>query len=86
VQGKKDFNQKNSNRETEVPFRCLEEPGQAAEISYDAGADLVVRTFSAFSPDLGEFAAMTLQNRWIEAEDRSGKRTLRSQETAASQG
>ena len=49
-------------------------PAKAAEISYDEGADLVVSTFSAFSPDFGDFARHALTGRWVEAENRSGKR------------
>ncbi|MBS0261712.1 MAG: M3 family oligoendopeptidase [Planctomycetes bacterium] len=60
--------------DTQAPLPGTEEPGASAEISYDAGADLVCQTFSAFSPDFGEFAAMSLKQRWIEAENRSGKR------------
>lgn len=45
-----------------------------SEISFDAGSDLVVETFSSFSPQLGDFARHSLKNRWIEAENRSGKR------------
>lgn len=44
------------------------------EITYDDGADLVVKTFSSFSPHLGDFARHSLKNKWIEAENRSGKR------------
>jgi pepF/M3 family oligoendopeptidase len=58
----------------QAPLPATDEPWQSPEISFDAGADLVVRTFSAFSPDLGQFAAMALKNGWIEAENRSGKR------------
>jgi pepF/M3 family oligoendopeptidase len=46
----------------------------SAEIAYDAGSDLVIRTFSEFSPDLGEFARQALAGGWVEAENRSGKR------------
>lgn len=60
--------------DTQAPLPGTEEPGQSPEISYDAGADLVVRTFSAFSPDLGQFAGMALHKGWIEAENRAGKR------------
>jgi hypothetical protein len=34
----------------------------------------VIRTFREFSPDFGDFARHSLANRWIEAENRSGKR------------
>ena len=60
--------------DTQAPLPGMDEPGQSAEISYDAGAELVVRTFSGFSKDFGEFARMALANRWVEAENRSGKR------------
>lgn len=60
--------------DTQAPLPAVEQSGHAAEISYDAGADLVVRTFSAFSPDFGEFARLALTQRWVEAENRSGKR------------
>lgn len=48
--------------------------GETSEINYDDGADLVVKTFSAFSPDLGDFAKHSFDSRWVEAENRSGKR------------
>ena len=60
--------------DTQAPLPGTEEPGQSAEIPYDAGADLVVRTFSGFSKDFGEFARMSLTQGWVEAENRSGKR------------
>lgn len=49
-------------------------PQQSAEISFDDGAELVIRTFADFSPDLGEFARLCFDRRWVEAENRSGKR------------
>ncbi len=60
--------------DTQAPLPGTDEPGQSPEISYDAGAELVVRTFTAFSPDLGDFAKMALSSGWVEAENRSGKR------------
>lgn len=60
--------------DTQAPLPQAVEPGKSAEINFDDGADLVVRTFAGFSPDLGDFAKLTLQQRWIEAENRSGKR------------
>ena len=44
------------------------------EISYDEACDLIVRTFQEFSPEFGEFAGSSIENRWIEAENRAGKR------------
>jgi len=60
--------------DTQAPLPGADEAGQSAEVPYDAGAELVVRNFSGFSRDLGEFASMALTGRWIEAENRSGKR------------
>jgi pepF/M3 family oligoendopeptidase len=47
---------------------------ESSAIDYDDGADLVVKTFSAFSPDLGDFARHSFDQKWVEAENRSGKR------------
>ena len=60
--------------DTLAPLPGTEKPGPAAEISYDDGTELVIRTFAEFSPDLGEFARQAFAGGWIEAENRSGKR------------
>jgi oligoendopeptidase F len=60
--------------DTQAPLPGTDKPGKSAEIPYDEGADLVVKTFSGFSPDFGEFAKHALARRWVEAENRSGKR------------
>ncbi len=60
--------------DTHAPLPGTDKPGKSAEITYDAGADLVIRTFSEFSPDLGAFAKQALETGWVEAENRSGKR------------
>ena len=60
--------------DTQAPLPGTDKPGQSTEIPYDDGADLVVKTFSGFSPDFGEFARHALKGRWVEAENRSGKR------------
>jgi oligoendopeptidase F len=41
--------------------------------SYREAADFVVKRLAGFSRELGEFARMAIDRRWIEAEDRSGK-------------
>jgi oligoendopeptidase F len=46
----------------------------AAEIPWNDACDSIIRTFSAFSPDLGDFARHAFAQRWVEAENRSGKR------------
>jgi pepF/M3 family oligoendopeptidase len=42
--------------------------------TYEEAGDFVVKHLSSFSSDLGDFARMAIDNRWIEAEDRPGKR------------
>lgn len=44
------------------------------ELSYDDACDTVIRTFHEFSPDFGEFAEKAIHERWIEVENRAGKR------------
>src|SRR5690606_36732611 len=46
----------------------------ASKLPYDEACDIVLRTFEGFSPELGEFAATALRDRWIEVENRPGKR------------
>jgi pepF/M3 family oligoendopeptidase len=41
--------------------------------TYDEAGDFVVKHLSSFSKEIGEFARMAINGRWIEAEDRSGK-------------
>lgn len=48
--------------------------GAADELSYDDACDTVIRTFREFSPDFGEFATTAIRERWIEVENRPGKR------------
>ncbi len=43
-------------------------------LSYDEACDLVISTFTSFSGDLGEFARDSIERRWIEVENRKGKR------------
>lgn len=50
------------------------QPAAEKGIDYPAGCDLIERTFSRFSGDLGEFAKMSFVDKWIEAENRGGKR------------
>lgn len=49
-------------------------PGESDELSYDSACDTVIRTFREFSPDFGDFAEHAIKNRWIEVENRPGKR------------
>jgi pepF/M3 family oligoendopeptidase len=43
------------------------------KVTYDEAGDFAVNHLSSFSPDLGSFARMVIDRRWIEAEDRPGK-------------
>ena len=45
-----------------------------ASVDYDTGCDLIIDAFQEFSPDFGDFAKTTIVDRWIEAENREGKR------------
>lgn len=42
--------------------------------TYDEAADFVIENFATFGPKLSGFAKHALENRWVEAEDRSNKR------------
>ncbi|WP_438434135.1 M3 family oligoendopeptidase [Gorillibacterium sp. sgz500922] len=44
------------------------------KVSYEEGAAVIVEQFGTFSPKMAEFAKFALENRWIEVEDRPGKR------------
>jgi oligoendopeptidase F len=49
-------------------------PGESPPLTYDAACDTIVATFDAFSPHLGDFAKRAIAERWIEVENRAGKR------------
>jgi pepF/M3 family oligoendopeptidase len=42
-------------------------------VSYQEGAEFILEHFSRFGPKMAEFAQKAFEERWIEAEDRSGK-------------
>ncbi|WP_068783411.1 M3 family oligoendopeptidase [Paenibacillus phocaensis] len=46
----------------------------SGKITYEQAAEDIVQQFGNFSPKLAEFATMAFNKRWIEAEDRPGKR------------
>lgn len=48
--------------------------GDSDELHYDDACDTVIRTFREFSPDFGDFAERAIRERWIEVENRAGKR------------
>lgn len=44
------------------------------KVSYDEAADFIVEQFRKFSPRMADFSVRNFEERWIEAEDRPGKR------------
>lgn len=44
------------------------------ELPYDEACDIVIDAFTQFTPELGDFARRTIVERWIEVEDRPGKK------------
>jgi len=46
----------------------------SADIPYQKACKTVIDTFRGFSPEFGDFAQRTLQEGWVEAENRGGKR------------
>lgn len=46
----------------------------SSEISFENAGDIIIRSFTAFSPPMGKFAKHAFEQRWIEAEDRPSKR------------
>jgi oligoendopeptidase F len=55
--------------DVEAPITTTDE-----KVSYDEAKDFIVQHFSSFNPKMGEFAEAALKKRWVEAEDRPGKR------------
>jgi pepF/M3 family oligoendopeptidase len=50
------------------------EGGDAGDVSWDTGCQLIVDCFRRFDPAKADFAHMALSEGWVEGEDRSGKR------------
>lgn len=44
------------------------------KMTFDEAANFIVQQFRSFSPKMADFAEMAFERRWIEAEDRAGKR------------
>lgn len=57
-----------------APLPIRSPSGESDELSYDDACDTVIRTFREFSPDFGAFAEMAIRERWVEVENRPGKR------------
>lgn len=49
-------------------------PAEQSSLPYGEAAALIERAFAGFSPSLAELASRAFRGRWIEAEDRPGKR------------
>lgn len=54
----------------------LDAPISSTEVklSYQEGADFIIENFSQFGEEMTSFAKMAFEEKWIEAEDRPGKR------------
>lgn len=54
----------------------LEAPitSSSKEISYDEASEMLLKQFESFSPKMAAFAKKALENSWIDAENRQGKR------------
>ncbi len=48
--------------------------GAKETLTYDEACETIIKTFYGFSDHLGDFAQKALDDRWVEVEDRSGKR------------
>lgn len=46
----------------------------AIKFTYDEACDFIIEHFESFGPELTSFTKHALENRWVEAEDRSNKR------------
>lgn len=55
-------------------FAPLPLPTSQSKMSYEVACSTVVETLNEFSPKFGKFAQMALEEQWVEAEDRAGKR------------
>lgn len=61
----------------ELAWYDMEAPlfdAKAELFAYDTGAQIVIDSLERFHPQMGEFARKACSEKWIEAEDRSGKR------------
>lgn len=60
----------------QLSWNDVEAPLSSADsqVSYDEAADLIVEQFRKFNPEMADFAVKAFEQRWIEAEDRAGKR------------
>lgn len=57
----------------QAPLPAGEHP-VSTSVTYETGAAQVLQSFSTFSPHMGDFARHAFENRWVEAENRAGKR------------
>lgn len=58
--------------DVDAPVLTQEVP--STSFSYDEAVDFIVANFAKFGPQLAEFSQQVIDNRWVEAEDRPGKR------------
>lgn len=59
-------------QDVDAPVALGDEKPQS--FTYDEACDFVIENFASFGSKLSDFAKQALENRWVEAEDRSNKR------------
>ncbi len=57
-----------------APLPQAASSGAGDTLTWDTACDTIIDSFDEFSNELGDFARMAMTDRWVEAEDRSGKR------------
>lgn len=45
-----------------------------SKVTYEESCNFIIKHFNKFNPKMADFAKQAIENRWIEAEDRAGKR------------
>ena len=52
----------------------VNEDAAVSKVPYDDACNLIFETFGEFSPEFGDFARQAIDQRWVEVENRAGKR------------
>jgi oligoendopeptidase F len=58
----------------QAPLPATDCSSNREKLSYDEACRRIIESFSGFSPEFGDFAKTALEQNWVEAEDRPGKR------------
>ncbi|MCH7685750.1 MAG: M3 family oligoendopeptidase [Planctomycetes bacterium] len=60
--------------DVQAPLPATDVSSNREKLSYDEACRRIIESFSGFSPEFGAFAKTALEQSWVEAEDRPGKR------------